>query len=109
LIWNGIISGGGGIIAVAISGAFGAVGAVGARAAVAAVHGIGCINTPVEEGVKEEGVGGIAVDIHSDNKVEMIEAGSQMKVWQATDGHEFLSICDPTDGERKCRSAKIHL
>ena len=49
---------------------------------VAAVHGIGCINTPVEEGAKEEGVGGIVFDIHGDNKVEMIEAGSQMKVWK---------------------------
>ena len=73
------------------------------------MHGIGCINTPVEEGAKGEGVGGVVVDIHGDNKVEMIEAGSQMKVWQATDGREFLSICDPTDGEPKRRSDEIHL
>jgi hypothetical protein len=46
------------------------------------VHGIGCINTPVEEGAKEEGAGGIVVDIHGDNKVEMQVAGSQMKVWK---------------------------
>ena len=37
-------------------------------------EGIGC--------VKEEGVGGIVVDIHGDNKVEMMGAGSQMKVWK---------------------------
>jgi acylphosphatase len=44
------------------------------------VQGIGFIDTPVEEGAKEEGVGCIVVDIHGDGKVEMIDAGSQMKV-----------------------------